>query len=75
MYIFAIKTKNARIKIVTINANNQSDAEDEARSVIFNSVNLDDADYDYINSHEWSLVVKRMNDLHKPISNVELIQC
>jgi len=72
-YVFAIKTKNPKIMIHSIDADSLEEAQDEARSIIFNSINLDETDYEYILTHDWNLIVKRMCDLKKPISNVELL--
>lgn len=74
MYIFAIKTKNAKIKIHKIEAESLEEAQQKAKSIIFTSINLDDMDYNYIdNADDWNLIIKRMSNLKKPISDVELV--
>lgn len=74
MYLFAIKTKNAKIKLHKIEADTLEEAQEKAKSIIVNSVSLDDMDYNYINeTTDWNLVVKRMSNLKKPISDVELL--
>ena len=74
IYVFAVKTKNARIKIRKIDKDSLEDAQQEAKAIIFNSANLDDIDFDFINkTNDWNLIIKRMCDLKKPISNIEPI--
>lgn len=72
-YVFAVKTKNPKIAIHIIDADNIDEAQNEARSIIFKSISLDDMDYDFIMNSDWNRVVKRMSELKKPISNVELL--
>lgn len=74
MFIFAIKTKNAKIKLYKIEADTLEEAQEKAKSIIVNSVSLDDMDYNYINeTTDWNLIVKRMSNLKKPISDVEFL--
>lgn len=74
IYIFAVKTKNPKIAIHTIVANDLKDAQDKAKAIICNSISLDNMDYEFImNSKDWNKIIKRMSELKKPISNVEYL--